>query len=191
MGSESAPGLSRRGMLSLAGVSVASLALLLLLFSRLVAAGHAVNQAPSSPLIGHPAPDFTIVTWNGDAGQRVHLADLKGKAVVVNFWASWCADCSDEARVLQAAWQKYHADRVMFVGIAYNDQQAAGTTFLQQHGIQYPSGAEQNGTASVDYAVTGVPETVFINARGVVVSKSLGAVSDGALDQAVQGLLRQ
>jgi cytochrome c biogenesis protein CcmG/thiol:disulfide interchange protein DsbE len=170
---------------------VLSFALLMLLFIRLVSASAATATAPTSPVVGHPAPDFTVTVWNGAAGKTVRLADLKGKPVVVNFWASWCTDCVEEQSVLQAAWQKYQARGVMFVGIAFRDQQAAGSAFLRQNGVTYPCGPDVAGTAPVDYAVTGVPETVYIDARGVVVSKAVGAVDDGSLDKTIQSLLSQ
>ncbi len=184
-------GLSTRSLVSLALTSVVSFALLALLFIRLISAGNATSAAPTSPVVGHPAPDFAVTVWNGTAGQQVRLADLKGKPVVLNFWASWCTDCVEEQSVLQAAWQKYQSRGVAFVGIAFRDQQATGMTFLRQNGVTYPCGPDIAGTAPVDYAVTGVPETVFINSAGVVVSKTIGAVDDGSLDKTIQSLLGQ
>ncbi len=186
-------GLSRRSLVSLALTSVGSFALLVLLFVRLVAAGHATASAPVSLVVGHPAPNFTVSVWNGAAGgpSQVRLSQLKGKPIVVNFWASWCSDCVEEQSVLEAAWQKYQAQGVMFVGIAFRDDQSAGTAFLHQNGVTYPCGPDIGGTAPVDYAVTGVPETVFINARGIVVSKSIGAVDDRGLDTNIRALLSQ
>ena len=186
-------GLSRRSLISLLLTSVGSFALLALLFARLVAAGHATASAPVSPVVGHAAPNFTVSVWNSATGtpSLVRLSDLKGKPVVLNFWASWCSDCVEEQSVLEAAWQKYQPRGVIFVGIAFRDEQAAGTVFLHQNGVTYPCGPDVGGTAPVDYAVTGVPETVFINARGIVVSKSIGAVNDGGLDSTIRSLLAQ
>jgi cytochrome c biogenesis protein CcmG/thiol:disulfide interchange protein DsbE len=186
-------GLSRRSLISLSLCSLGSFALLALLLARLVAAGHATASAPVSPVVGHAAPNFAVTVWNSAAGapSEVRLSDLKGKPVVLNFWASWCSDCVEEQSVLESAWQKYQARGVMFVGIAFRDEQSAGTAFLRQNGVTYPCGPDAGGTAPVDYAVTGVPETVFINARGVVMGKSIGAVDDGGLDKTIQSLLSQ
>jgi cytochrome c biogenesis protein CcmG/thiol:disulfide interchange protein DsbE len=189
MQARTAVGLSRRSIIVFVGTTLASAALLALLFARLVMASNATASAPASPVIGHRAPDFTVTVWNGTAGQQVRLTDLKGRPVVLNFWASWCTDCVEEQAVLQAAWQKYQARGVMFVGIAFRDQQSPGAAFLHTNGVTYPCGPDLAGTAPVDYAVTGVPETVFIDARGIVTSKTVGAVDDGTLDRTIQSLL--
>lgn len=182
--------LNRRALISLTIASVVSGALVLLLLSRLIAAGNAAGSNPVSPLVGKPAPDFTITTWNGTAAQQVRLADLKGKPVVVSFWASWCDPCREETPILQAAWQKYQGSGVMFVGVAMHDKQSDGTAFLKQYGVTYPAGPDTTGQIIIDYGVTGPPETVFINRHGVVESKTIGAIDDGSLDRAIQGLLK-
>lgn len=182
--------LSRRTLIGLTIASVVSGALVVLLLVRLISAGTAAGGDPVSPLAGKPAPDFTITTWNGVSAQQVRLADLKGKPVVVNFWASWCDPCREETPVLQAAWQKYQGSGVMFVGVAMRDKQSDGAAFLKQYGVTYPSGPDTTGQITIDYGVTGPPETVFIDRHGVVVSKTIGAIDDGSLDKAIQGLLK-
>lgn len=181
---------SRRMLIGLAITSVVSGALVLLLLARLISAGNAAGSTPLSPLVGKNAPDFTVTTWNGTSAQQVRLADLKGKPVVVSFWASWCDPCREETPVLQAAWQKYQGSGVMFVGVAMRDKQSDGTAFLKQYGVTYPSGPDVTGQITVDYGVTGPPETVFIDRHGVVTSKTIGAIDDGSLDRAIQGLLK-
>jgi cytochrome c biogenesis protein CcmG/thiol:disulfide interchange protein DsbE len=184
---------SRRiGWRTIAGLSVTSVvsgALVVILFARLLAAGHAVSADPVSPIVGHHASNFTISTWNGKAGTALRLSDFAGKPVVVNFFGSWCAECSEEQPVLNAAWQKYQSAGVVFIGIAFRDQQQAATTYLQQQKVAYPCGPDQSGSAVVDYAVTGAPETAFISRSGVVVSKFIGPIDDGSLDHSIQGLL--
>ena len=182
--------LSRRSIVGFSLVSLASLALLILLLVRLVSATATAASAPSASLIGHTAPDFTLRVWNGATTQTIHLADLRGKPVVVNFWASWCADCVAEQPLLQAAWQKYQAQGVVILGLAYENKQSDGLPFLSQHGVTYPCGVDAGNTAPTDYAVTGVPETVFINRQGVVVYKSTGPVDDGMLDREIQAILK-
>lgn len=182
--------ISRRGVAGFIAVSLASLALLTLLFVRLVSATNTAANAPAAPLVGHVAPDFTLRVWNGSAGQTIHLADLRGKPVVVNFWASWCAECVEEQPLLQSAWQKYQAQGVVVLGLAYNNQESDGLPFLRQRNVTYPCGVDAGGSAPTDYAVTGVPETVFINRAGVVVYKSTGPVDDGTLDREIQAILK-
>ncbi|MFI5274480.1 MAG: TlpA family protein disulfide reductase [Ktedonobacterales bacterium] len=190
MSEAAATRLSTRSIAITAGVSVASGALLVLLLVRLIQAGSAVDAAPKSPLVGHPAPAFTITTWNDPSAQAVRLAQFAGRPVVVNFWASWCAQCGEEQSVLNAAWQKYQAQGVEFVGIAYNDKAAEGSTYLHTQHVGYPSGPPTQDTVPIDYSVTAAPETVFINRDGVVVDKFIGPIDDGTLAREIQQILK-
>jgi cytochrome c biogenesis protein CcmG, thiol:disulfide interchange protein DsbE len=179
----------RRTIAGLAVASVVSGSLVVILFLRLLAAGQAATADPVSPIIGHQAPNFTILTWNGNVGTQLALSSFAGKPVVVNFFGSWCAECSEEQPVLDAAWQKYQAQGVKFIGVAFRDEQAPATQYLQQYKVSYPCGPNPTDTAVVDYAVTGAPETVFVNRSGVVVSKFIGPIDDGSLDRSIQAIL--
>jgi cytochrome c biogenesis protein CcmG/thiol:disulfide interchange protein DsbE len=123
------------------------------------------------PLVGHPAPDFTLTTWDG---KPLQLSALKGKVVVLNFWASWCGPCNQEEPILEHTWQQYQADGVMVIGVDYQDQQAAAQQFLQQHGITYPTAPDTSGTVSQAYGVNNIPVTIFIDRSGVVQRGILG-----------------
>lgn len=182
--------LSGRGIAGFALTTAATAGLLLLLFVRLLNAGHAVNASSGSPLVGRAAPGFTVAAWNGAAGQKIALASLKGKPVVVNFWASWCEPCQEEAPILEAAARKYAPQGVVFVGIAYEDTQKDGVAWLQQHGITYLAGPDTDGGIAVAYGVTGVPETAFIGRDGKVTFKFGGAIDDGTLAHQIQALLK-
>lgn len=185
-------GLSRNAIIGLALTSLASALLIVLLVARLVAANNLAAASPSTSLVGHPAPDFTMTVWNGTGSQSqtIHLADLKGKVVLVNFYASWCADCTAETPMLQQVWQQYQGRDVVFLGIAYQDKQADSLSFLKQYGVSYPCGPDVSGTAATDYGVTGVPETVLIDTHGVVVQHYSGAVDDRTLNTALQALVK-
>src|SRR5262245_18876507 len=183
-------GLSRSNIFGLAATSLVLLALIAVLVVRLQQANQAVSSAPTYPLVGHAAPDFTAPVWNGTPGQTVHLADLKGKPVVLNFWASWCAPCKEEMPTLQAGYDKYHASGVVFIGLAFNDTKENGQPFLEKYKITYLAGPDSDGKTSIAYGVTGVPETVFIGRDGRVVSKTPGGVSAEQLDAGVQKILK-
>jgi len=183
------PGLTRNGIIGLAAASVISGALVLLLLARLVSAAGNVGPTATTPLVGHPAPAFTISVWNGTPGQTLSLDSLKGHPVVLNFWASWCENCADEQYVFSRAYAQYQPQGVVFIGIAFQDKQSDGTAFLQQRKVAYPCGPASAKTP-IDYAVTGVPETVFIDRNGIVVGKNPGPVDDATLDQSIQSLLK-
>jgi len=183
-------GLSGRGLLGLVVTMAVAGALMLLLLSRLITAGQAAQQASPYPLVGHAAPDFTVQLWNGASGQQVRLADLKGKPVVLNFWASWCDACQVEAPALQAAYQKYRAQGVAFVGLAFDDTADHGKPFLQKYGTTYPAGPDVDGKITVAYGVTGVPETIFIGRDGKIAGKMLSWSGAGELEAGIQGILK-
>jgi thiol-disulfide isomerase/thioredoxin len=184
-----APRWTTRSIVVFAVTTLATAALLVLMAVRLAAAGSAVSSAPASPLIGHQAPDFSIVTWNGAQAATVRLTAFKGYPVVVNFWGSWCSGCQEEQPVLNAAWQKYQSRGVQFIGIAYHDLQNPGAGYLRQQGVLYPAGPATADTVSIDYAVTAAPETVFIGKSGIVLDKFIGPIDDGSLDRMIQRIL--
>jgi cytochrome c biogenesis protein CcmG/thiol:disulfide interchange protein DsbE len=178
----------------IAGFAVMALALaalLALLATRLAAAQRTAASLTGSPLVGHQAPDFTVTLYNGTPGQRLHLAALKGKPVVVNFWASWCVPCQDEAAILRASWQKHQGEGVVYLGISYQDKADAAQAFLSQYGISYPTAPDDpTGAIAIAYGVTGPPETAFIDRSGIVAAKVGGALDDGTLERDVQLILK-
>lgn len=182
------PAFSRNALIGLGATAVASAALIVLLIVRLAAANSAAGTMPGASLVGHPAPNFTLTVWNSATPRTVDLASLRGKPVLVNFYASWCTDCAEEQPILQAASQKYGSS-VYFLGVAFQDQQGASLGFLHQYGITYPSGPDVAGTAATDYGVTGVPESILIDRNGNVVHHFYGAVDAASLDKALAPLL--
>ncbi len=184
---------SPRALWTVGVTTLASGALLVILVLRLWAAANGVSAGATSPLVGHPAPDFTIQTWTWDGSSSVpiHLAALKGHPVVVNFWASWCVACREEEPLLEAAWLKYKTLGVLFIGVAFEDTQQDGVAFLQAYNVTFPSGPDTTGAIAIDYGVTGVPETVFIDRLGGVKQKVIGALDDGGLRQAIQQALHE
>ncbi len=115
---------------------------------------------------------------------------FKGKAVMLNFWASWCDPCKHEAPLLQATWQHVKGQGIVFLGIDFEDRQSDGLSFLQTYGITYPNVIDTNGSVAINYGVTGVPETVFIDRHGVFVHKVIGELTEQTLDSNLQLLSR-
>lgn len=146
------------------------------------------EQTLASPLVGKPAPPFSMPLFAADSS--LSLEKLRGTPVVLNFWASWCLSCRDEARVLEAGWERYRPG-VAFVGIAVNDEDAAAKDFIRRYGKTYHLGSDVEGTAAVDYGLYGVPETFFIDRKGRVRFKQVGAVTDEIMRQQVEKLLAE
>jgi len=167
-----------------AGIAV--LSLIGFLYSGLQ---HNPKDIPST-MIGKPAPDFRAAWLQArnelpsSAERHFSLADLKGKHVILNFWASWCFSCRDEAKDLQAFWEMSKAQNIYVIGIAIQDTPEAALEFAGTYGKRYVLGLDEDGKASIDYGVTGVPETFFINADGIIVHKHIGPVSTAQLTEA-------
>jgi cytochrome c biogenesis protein CcmG/thiol:disulfide interchange protein DsbE len=148
------------------------------------------TQSSSSPLIGHPAPDFTLTALSARRAPAIHLASLKGKPVMLNFWASWCDPCKQEAPLLEATWQRVRSQSIVFLGIDFEDRQSDGLSFLHAHGITYPNVIDASGSIAINYGVTGVPETFFIDRHGVIVSKVIGELTAQTLQSNLQLIAR-
>jgi cytochrome c biogenesis protein CcmG/thiol:disulfide interchange protein DsbE len=126
-----------------------------------------VTHRPTAPAIGGPAPAFSL--RRVDAAGKLDLASLRGKPVVLNFWASWCVPCKGEATMLEQAWQQYRKQGVVFVGVDYHDVTSDARRFLAHHDVTYPSVQDGSGNIADRYGVSGVPETYFIDRRGRLV----------------------
>ncbi len=142
-----------------------------------------------SPLLGRAAAPFALTTLD-----RVPLTleDLRGKIVLLNFWASWCIPaCYDEAPALERTWQAYKDKGVMVVGVNVQDTEEPARTFLARFGHSFPNAPDPKGHIAVDYGVYGVPETFFIDRRGRVRFKHVGALTDEAARQRLDSLLEE
>ena len=123
------------------------------------------------PKIGGPAPAFSLRRL--DTNGTLALASLRGKPVVLNFWASWCVPCKGEAKMLEDAWQRYRSQGVVFVGIDWHDVKSDARRFLDHHGVTYPTVLDGSGSITDRYGVVGVPETYFIDRRGRLVGEHI------------------
>ena len=129
-------------------------------------------------------PNFTLNLFDGygwEGKNEIGPAAAKGQILVVNFWASWCLPCRDEAPVLQKLSQEYAAQGVIFLGVAYQDRQEDSLAFLKRFGITYPNGPDTTGEISIEYGTTGIPETWFIGADGTVRYKYIRPLTEPVL----------
>jgi cytochrome c biogenesis protein CcmG/thiol:disulfide interchange protein DsbE len=142
-----------------------------------------------SPLLDRPAAAFTVTTF---AGSPLSLESLRGKVVMLNFWASWCRPaCYEEAPALERTWREYKDKGVVVVGIDIQDRDEAARTFLAEFGHSFPNAPDPAGRIAVDYGVYGVPETFFIDRKGRVRFKQVGALTDGLARQRLDTLLKE
>jgi len=137
--------------------------------------------------VGRPAPAFSLPDV-GSPSRSVSLASLRGKPVVLNFWASWCDPCRDEAPEF-ARTAKQYGSSVRFLGMAILDGRDAALAYMAKYHVPYPSVRDARGEISKNFGVTGVPETVFIDANGVIAAHYIGAFKDGQLGPVVQDLI--
>jgi len=116
--------------------------------------------------VGQRAPEFTLTTFDG----KTYTSEaLRGKVVVLNFWASWCKPCEQEADELERAWRSYEdRDDVIFLGVAWTDTDRKSLEYLSKFGITYPNGPDLGTRMAQAYRITGVPETYIIDRDGVL-----------------------
>ncbi len=140
-----------------------------------------------SPLIGKAAPSFVLKEVGTD--RTIDLAALKGKPVVLNFWATWCGPCWEEHPVLVANARMFQPN-VQFLGVVFQDQEEKILSFLQQRGSSYPTVVDDKGKTAIAYGVGGVPETYFLDANGVIVAKVNGPMNPDVLRENLQKVMR-
>ena len=139
-----------------------------------------VTVQPGVTLENFTVPMYDEYQYNGMS--QVSLSDLRGKVVVINFWASWCKPCEQEAAEMQQAWERYEpTGEVVFLGVDYVDTPTNAFIYLKKFGITYPNGEDLNVTLkrpiSDYFKIQGVPETYFIDQNGVLQYVQVGPFS--------------
>lgn len=178
-------------------------ALLGLLIWKIVAGNPGAGLVDSIRRGNKPsAPGFVLpVIWTGDsvwslsvdaalADGRLRLSELRGHPVVLNFWASWCIPCREEAPALAASARAHRGD-VVFLGLDVQDLTADARRFLRRHNVPYASVRESGSAVYRAYGLTGVPETYYIDRQGRIVAHSIGKVSRAELEEGVRAALQE
>lgn len=163
----------------------AALAVALLVLGLL---GYALLTRPAEPpQVGSPVPDFQLVSLSGEP---MNMSAHQGKAVVLNFFSSWCAPCRQEAAALEQTWRQYRDRGVQFLSIAYRDAPSKAQAFLDEFDVTYPAAVEPGNHTARAYGVTGVPETFVVDQQGRLVHHFIGPVTQAELSQILESLLK-
>jgi cytochrome c biogenesis protein CcmG, thiol:disulfide interchange protein DsbE len=143
-----------------------------------------LKRAQQGPVaVGSRSPGFSLTAFDG---QQYKLSDLKGKVVVVNFWASWCKPCEEEAAVLESGWQYYKPrSDVVFLGVDYVDTEPEAKAYLKKFNVTYPNGPDLATRISQSFRIQGVPETYVIDRNGTLRHMQYGVFPSLADIQAV------
>ncbi len=137
-------------------------------------------------LVGKKAPSFVAPKVGG---QLVSLENYKNKPLVLNFWASWCPPCRDETPGMERIWRKYEDQGVVILGINVQDGEKEAERYISEFGVTFSNALDLDGSITVDYGVTGLPVTFFIDNDSVVTGRWVGSISEDRLDNWVSNLL--
>ncbi len=138
-------------------------------------------------ILGRPAADFTLPLFSGG---EITLSKLKGTPVVINFWASWCPPCREEAPALEKIWRRYKDKGVTFIGVDIQDKEADARAYMKEFNVTYPNGPDKDGKITIDYGVGGIPVTFFVNREGRIVSRWVGAINEELLIARIEEMSR-
>jgi cytochrome c biogenesis protein CcmG/thiol:disulfide interchange protein DsbE len=151
-----------------------------------------VAQAGKRPVVGSPAPTFDLPlypAYRADLPEAARLAELKGKVVVINFWASWCLECRKEAPDLEAQYRAYKDRGVVFIGVDYLDTEKAAMQYLKEFDITYPNGIDIHEKIAKAYRITGVPETFIVDQEGIIRYVEIQRITAAKLTSVLDSLL--
>jgi cytochrome c biogenesis protein CcmG, thiol:disulfide interchange protein DsbE len=142
---------------------------------------------PGSVEVGQPAPDFVLPSLNGNG--TVKLSELRGKPVVLNFWASWCHPCRQEFPLLADAYDEHGDDGLEIVGITFRDIASDSRDFAKDQGAQWTLARGEDDAVARAYGVRAVPQTFFIDKQGTVKARVFGITSAKDLDDTLTRIL--
>ena len=159
--------------------------------SRVPSAVGAPLSSSPSPREGVFAPDFKLDALQGEP---IHLSDLRGKIVVVNFWTTWCPPCREETPALEAAYASYKDRGLVMLGVNLTDQDSLKDveSFVQEFRLTYPILLDRDGAVGLLYQLNGLPTTFFINREGIIRTVVIGGpMSETFIRSKIEALLKE
>jgi len=171
------------------GVAILILAILISLFAIFLATGLA-NQASATgrsgeQLIGRRAPEFLADSING---KPVSLSNYPESPIILNFWASWCPPCRDETPHFEKIWRLYKEKDVVVIGINVQDDLNSANEYISEFDVTFINGMDKNGRIMVDYGVTGLPVTFFLDREGMIIGRWVGSIGASSLESRAEAL---
>jgi cytochrome c biogenesis protein CcmG/thiol:disulfide interchange protein DsbE len=158
------------------------------LLGLLALVGFGLIRTQQGPVgVGSAMPDFTLTTFDGDV---YDTAQERGRVLVVNFWASWCKPCEQEAAELENTWRHYKDRGVMFLGVDYVDTETAALAYLKRFDVTYPNGPDLGTKISQAFRIRGVPETYILDQNGRLVGTKIGPTTQADLQAVIEPLLK-
>lgn len=138
--------------------------------------------------IGSVAPDFSLADLDGNP---IQLAELRGRPVIINFWASWCGPCVEEFPLLSEAATRHADDGLVVVGIVWRDRSEAARDFMARNDATWVAAMDPGERVATDYGILGPPETYFIGRDGTIVARQIGQISAASLDEKLAAIIEE
>jgi cytochrome c biogenesis protein CcmG/thiol:disulfide interchange protein DsbE len=159
-----------------------------LLIALLSLSAWGLVKANSGPVDSGLAPDFTLTSFDG---RTLTLSQLRGQVVIINFWASWCLPCREEAAYLESTWRRYKDQGVVFIGVDWVDTQKEALAYMKEFDLTYFNGPDLGTRIATAYRIKGVPETYFVAKNGELRGVHIGPLHAPELDQKIDELLAE
>ena len=147
-----------------------------------------LRKVQAGPVESGMAPDFTLTSFDG---RTLTLSELRGQVVIINFWASWCPPCREEAAYLEQTWRKYTDKGVIFIGVDWVDTEKEALAYMDEFDLTYFNGPDIGTRIAQAYNIQGVPETFYVAKNGELRGVHIGPLKSPELDEKIDELLAE
>jgi cytochrome c biogenesis protein CcmG/thiol:disulfide interchange protein DsbE len=147
-----------------------------------------LKKVQAGPVSSGMAPDFSLTSFDG---RTLKLSELRGQVVIINFWASWCPPCREEAAYLEQTWRKYEGKGVVFIGVDWVDTEKEALAYMDEFDLTYFNGPDIGTRIAQAYNIQGVPETFYVAKNGELRGVHIGPLTSPELDDKIDELLAE